>query len=288
MGDVAGERRGLQARHRCDQQGRRRSGVEGCPPGGRVACVHGGIAGRRGAGLSGHEGVREFFRDFSEHFDELHWESGHPRPAATESSLSAPSERGAEGAALEVETPLGACDRYENGNVTRVSELPVSRARPSKPPGCRSRRCRRRTWRDCGAATKHLIPPVTSTQRLPTPISSGTCRLPRLARAADLPRARGREAIHRRRWTSAWDDWELEVEDYIDAGDTVVVIVRQRGRSKSTGVLVEMRFGQVWTTRGGEGNPDADVREPGRSPRSRRAVGVGDVAGERGDRSTAH
>jgi len=54
-------------------------------------------------------------------------------------------------------------------------------------------------------------------------------------------------------WTSAWDDWELEVEDYIDAGDTVVVIVRQRGRSKSTGVLVEMRFGQVWTTRSGRG-----------------------------------
>ena len=23
--------------------------------------------------------------------------------------------------------------------------------RPSKPPGCRSRRCRRRTWRSCGA-----------------------------------------------------------------------------------------------------------------------------------------
>ena len=54
-------------------------------------------------------------------------------------------------------------------------------------------------------------------------------------------------------WTSAWDDWELEVEDYIDAGDRVVAIVRQRGRSKPTGVLVEMHFGQVWTTRGGQG-----------------------------------
>jgi ketosteroid isomerase-like protein len=54
-------------------------------------------------------------------------------------------------------------------------------------------------------------------------------------------------------WTRAWDDWELEVEDMIDAGDRVVVMVRQRGRSKPTGVLVEMRFGQVWTTRGGRG-----------------------------------
>ena len=45
----------------------------------------------------------------------------------------------------------------------------------------------------------------------------------------------------------------LRSRTYIDAGDRVVVIVRQRGRSKPTGVLVEMRFGQVWTTRGGRG-----------------------------------
>jgi len=52
-------------------------------------------------------------------------------------------------------------------------------------------------------------------------------------------------------WSSAWDDWELEVEDYVDAGDRIVTIVRQRGRSTATGVLVEMHFGQVWTMRGG-------------------------------------
>jgi ketosteroid isomerase-like protein len=50
-------------------------------------------------------------------------------------------------------------------------------------------------------------------------------------------------------WTEAWDDWELEVEDYIDAGKRVVVLLRQRGRSKATGVPVEMRLGQVWTLR---------------------------------------
>ena len=54
-------------------------------------------------------------------------------------------------------------------------------------------------------------------------------------------------------WTEAWDDWELEVEDYIDAGDAgVVTIGRQRGRSKATGVPVEMRFGQVWTIQDGQ------------------------------------
>jgi ketosteroid isomerase-like protein len=50
-------------------------------------------------------------------------------------------------------------------------------------------------------------------------------------------------------WADAWDDWELEVEDYIDAGERVVVIVNQRGRSKATGIPVDMRFAQVWSFR---------------------------------------
>ena len=52
-------------------------------------------------------------------------------------------------------------------------------------------------------------------------------------------------------WADAWDDWELEVEDYVDAGDRVVVIINQRGRSKGTGIPVEMRFAQMWTLRDG-------------------------------------
>jgi len=54
-------------------------------------------------------------------------------------------------------------------------------------------------------------------------------------------------------WTDAWDDWEMEVEDYLDAGDRVVTIVNQRGRSKATGIPVDMRFAQVWTFRDGQG-----------------------------------
>jgi ketosteroid isomerase-like protein len=52
-------------------------------------------------------------------------------------------------------------------------------------------------------------------------------------------------------WADAWDGWELEVEDYLDAGERVVVIINQRGRSKATGVPVDMRFAQVWTLRDG-------------------------------------
>jgi ketosteroid isomerase-like protein len=54
-------------------------------------------------------------------------------------------------------------------------------------------------------------------------------------------------------WSDAWDDWALEPEEYIDAGERVVVILNQRGRSKATGIPVEMRFAQVWTLRDGQG-----------------------------------
>jgi ketosteroid isomerase-like protein len=54
-------------------------------------------------------------------------------------------------------------------------------------------------------------------------------------------------------WAASWDDWEMEAEEYLDAGERVVVILTQRGRSKATGIPVEMRFAQVWTLRDGQG-----------------------------------
>ncbi len=53
-------------------------------------------------------------------------------------------------------------------------------------------------------------------------------------------------------WLDAWEDWELDVEELLDAGERVVAIVRQRGRSKATGVSVEMHFAQVWAFREGK------------------------------------
>jgi ketosteroid isomerase-like protein len=52
-------------------------------------------------------------------------------------------------------------------------------------------------------------------------------------------------------WADAWDGWEVAAEDFIDAGESVVVIVDQRGRSKATGIPVDMRFAQVWSFRDG-------------------------------------
>jgi ketosteroid isomerase-like protein len=55
-----------------------------------------------------------------------------------------------------------------------------------------------------------------------------------------------------RDWMGAWDDWELEAEALHDAGDKVVAMMSQRGRSKAAGMPVEMSFAQVWTLRDGK------------------------------------
>lgn len=52
-------------------------------------------------------------------------------------------------------------------------------------------------------------------------------------------------------WVATWDEWELDVERHVDAGDRVVAIMRQRGKAKGSGVTVEMVFAQVWTVRDG-------------------------------------
>jgi ketosteroid isomerase-like protein len=52
-------------------------------------------------------------------------------------------------------------------------------------------------------------------------------------------------------WVGAWEDWKLEVRELIDAGDDVVAIVHQSGRSKTTGLEVDMDFAQVWTVKDG-------------------------------------
>jgi ketosteroid isomerase-like protein len=48
-------------------------------------------------------------------------------------------------------------------------------------------------------------------------------------------------------WIDAWEDWEIETEALHDADDKVVAVMRQHGRSKASGLPVDMSFAQVWT-----------------------------------------
>src|SRR5919204_1129353 len=93
----------------------------------------------------------------------------------------------------------------------------------------------------------------------------------------------GPEAIKRRWAYLGGNPGELEPNEFIEAGERTFVSVRISGRGEGSGAPIEGRLYQVITTRGSrptiirvENFLDRD-----KSPRSRRALGLGDVAGER-------
>ena len=49
---------------------------------------------------------------------------------------------------------------------------------------------------------------------------------------------------------ASWESFVMEAEDFVDAGDSVVVQIRQRGVGASSGVVTEVRYFQAWTFRG--------------------------------------
>jgi ketosteroid isomerase-like protein len=50
-------------------------------------------------------------------------------------------------------------------------------------------------------------------------------------------------------WDAAWDDWRWEPEEFIDAGDRVVAVLRVHAKGRGSGVDVERVDGAVWTLR---------------------------------------
>jgi ketosteroid isomerase-like protein len=65
---------------------------------------------------------------------------------------------------------------------------------------------------------------------------------------------RGPDAVRGffQQWSGAFDEFGMEVEDMIDAGESVVVLLHQWGRGKDTGVPVENRTWQVFDFRAGK------------------------------------
>jgi ketosteroid isomerase-like protein len=55
-----------------------------------------------------------------------------------------------------------------------------------------------------------------------------------------------------RGWSAAFDDFGFQAEEMVDAGDAVVVHVRQWGRGKDTGAEVENHAWQSFTFRDGK------------------------------------
>jgi ketosteroid isomerase-like protein len=61
--------------------------------------------------------------------------------------------------------------------------------------------------------------------------------------------AEGQESLLR--WLSSWDHWQVEAEEYLSAGDTVLVMCRYTGRGKGSGVSVDTEGAHLWTVRDG-------------------------------------
>jgi ketosteroid isomerase-like protein len=75
--------------------------------------------------------------------------------------------------------------------------------------------------------------------------------------APDLPgarRYRGREGVlaQWRGMAEALDDFTVEVDEFFDAGDDVVVFLTSRGRGRISGIEVSRKLAQVCTVRDGQ------------------------------------
>jgi ketosteroid isomerase-like protein len=55
-----------------------------------------------------------------------------------------------------------------------------------------------------------------------------------------------------RRWLDSWEGWRVEAEEYISAGEFVVVLCRYTGRGKGSGVDVDVQGAHVWKMHDGK------------------------------------
>jgi uncharacterized protein len=80
-----------------------------------------------------------------------------------------------------------------------------------------------------------------------------------------------REAIQR--WDETWDNLRAEVDEYIDAGDCVIALIRFRGLGRASGVPVEMASYHLFTVRNGKVARMSEYG-PGKRAEALEAVGL--------------
>jgi len=78
------------------------------------------LLGGEGMVYTGHAGVRDFFREFGESFDELYWEYPDIRDLGDRVLAIGTFRARGRGSGIEAEVPLGAIVTFEHGLVTVV------------------------------------------------------------------------------------------------------------------------------------------------------------------------
>jgi ketosteroid isomerase-like protein len=54
------------------------------------------------------------------------------------------------------------------------------------------------------------------------------------------------------RWASAWAEWSWDIEDLRAQGDVVVTRTWTTARGRGSGLVLDMRIGQIWTFEAGK------------------------------------
>jgi uncharacterized protein len=54
------------------------------------------------------------------------------------------------------------------------------------------------------------------------------------------------------RWASAWEEWNWEIEEAREHDNLVVTRTWLTGRGRGSGLVLDMRIGQIWTFRDGK------------------------------------
>ena len=170
---------------------------------------------------------------------------------------------------------------------SRTSPSTWTSTTPSKPPGCRSRRCRRRTWTSCVAGYEALQPRRRMTRRwrcCDPDIEFWSAR--GLARPASIEAPRGFALLSME--PDAFETQESSLGSASSTGtrsswctDIEVHGAGQRDRVGDPLVELSGHFDEA----GLAARVQTYLEHEDRGARSRRAVGVGDVAGERRDRA---
>jgi ketosteroid isomerase-like protein len=86
-------------------------------------------------------------------------------------------------------------------------------------------------------------------------VASPECRVyPRPAEPDAAQEYRGLDGLmdYLTNWYGQWDEYEFELVQMLDAGEHVLVVLRERGRVERTGVEVEEEFSHSFVLRGGE------------------------------------
>jgi ketosteroid isomerase-like protein len=70
----------------------------------------------------------------------------------------------------------------------------------------------------------------------------------------DGSRYHGLDEVRRegRRWLGTWEEYRFTAEEFLDAGDWVLVALHVQGRGKGSGVEVDQHFVEAWRMRDGK------------------------------------